>query len=100
MLLGAVLAVGHPPLVTWFRGPYIVWGLAVIMLGMGMTLGVDDFKRSLSMPRVVAVGFVAQYAIMPLLGYSLAMPVPRRNCVPNLQTIGCQPRNHAALDGD
>jgi bile acid:Na+ symporter, BASS family len=73
VLLGAVLAVWHPPLVTWFRGPYIVWGLAVIMLGMGMTLSVADFRRVLSMPRVVAVGFVAQYAIMPLLGYSLAM---------------------------
>jgi bile acid:Na+ symporter, BASS family len=73
VLLGAVLAVWHPPLVTWFRGPYIVWGLAVIMLGMGMTLSVADFRRVLSMPRVVAVGFVAQFTIMPLLGYSLAM---------------------------
>jgi bile acid:Na+ symporter, BASS family len=73
VLLSAMLAVWHPPLVTWFRGPYIVWGLAVIMLGMGMTLSVADFRRVLAMPRVVAVGFVAQYAIMPLLGYSLAM---------------------------
>jgi bile acid:Na+ symporter, BASS family len=73
VLLGAILAVWHPPLVTWFSGPYIVWGLAVIMLGMGMTLSVEDFKRVVKMPRAVAIGFVAQYTIMPLLGWGLAM---------------------------
>lgn len=28
------MALVHPPWLTWFRGPWIVWGLAVIMLGM------------------------------------------------------------------
>jgi BASS family bile acid:Na+ symporter len=78
--LGAVLALVHPPLFTWFAGPLIVWGLAVIMLGMGITLSVDDFKRVLKMPVAVAVGFVAQYSIMPFLGWSIAhllkLPTP------------------------
>jgi BASS family bile acid:Na+ symporter len=72
VFFAGVLALIHPPLFTWFSGPFIVWGLAVIMLGMGITLNIDDFKAVLTMPRAVAVGFVAQYTIMPFLGWSLA----------------------------
>jgi BASS family bile acid:Na+ symporter len=70
----------HPPWVTWFHGPFIVWGLAVIMLGMGITLSVEDFRRVLRMPRAVAAGFGAQYLIMPFLGWAIAhllrLPTP------------------------
>ena len=59
VVLGGVLALVEPKWFTWFRGPFIVWGLAVIMLGMGITLSVADFKRVLTMPRAVATGFVA-----------------------------------------
>jgi bile acid:Na+ symporter, BASS family len=72
VLLGGVLALIEPSWVTWFRGPYIVWGLAVIMLGMGITLSVEDFRRVLKLPRAVATGFCAQYLVMPLLGWGLA----------------------------
>ena len=72
VLLGGALALVHPPLFTWFRGPAIVWGLAVIMLGMGVTLSVEDFRKVLLMPRALAVGFAAQYLIMPFLGWSIA----------------------------
>lgn len=72
VLVGGVAALFHPPLFNWFRGQSIVWGLAVIMLGMGITLSVDDFKRVLLMPKAVAVGFAAQYTIMPFLGWAIA----------------------------
>jgi len=72
VLLGGALALVHPGWFTWFSGDFITWGLAVIMLGMGITLSVDDFKRVLKMPRAVAIGFVAHYAIMPFLGWSIA----------------------------
>ena len=72
VLLGGVTALLHPPLFTWFKGGAIVWGLAVIMLGMGVTLSIHDFKRVLSMPRAIATGFVAQYTLMPFLGWSIA----------------------------
>ena len=42
------------------------------MLGMGITLSVGDFKRVLQMPRAIGIGFVAHYAIMPFLGWSIA----------------------------
>jgi BASS family bile acid:Na+ symporter len=80
VLVGGFLALAHPPLFTWFSGPLIVWGLAVIMLGMGITLGIEDFRRALAMPRAIAFGFVAQYTVMPLAGYwvgrALALPTP------------------------
>ncbi|MGZ8940437.1 MAG: bile acid:sodium symporter family protein, partial [Limisphaerales bacterium] len=72
VLLAGILALIHPPLFTWFSGPYIVWGLAIIMLGMGVTLSVGDFKEVLKMPKAVAVGFVAQFTFMPFLGWAAA----------------------------
>ena len=72
VLLGGALALVEPAWFTWFSGGFITWGLAVIMLGMGMTLSVDDCKRVLKMPRAVGIGFAAQYLIMPFLGWSIA----------------------------
>jgi BASS family bile acid:Na+ symporter len=72
VLGGALLALWKPELFTWFSGPWIVWGLAVVMLGMGITLNVSDFASVMRMPRTVGLGFVAQYTIMPLLGWSVA----------------------------
>src|SRR3974390_117093 len=72
VLLGGVLALAQPGWFTWFHGEFITWGLAVIMLGMGITLSVDDFKAVLKMPRAVGIGFVAHYALMPFLGWSIA----------------------------
>lgn len=65
-------ALVRPDWFTWFQGQLIVIGLAVIMLGMGITLSVEDFKRVLTMPRAVAVGVGCQYLIMPLLGFGIA----------------------------
>lgn len=80
VLTAALLALWQPSLFTWFSGPWIVWGLALVMLGMGLTLNVADFAAVLRLPGAVAVGFAAQYTIMPLLGWSvgkmLALPAP------------------------
>ena len=75
VLAGGALALVHPNWFTRFSGDFITWGLAVIMLGMGITLSVDDFKAVLKMPRAIGIGFVAHYAIMPFLGWSCA-PAP------------------------
>lgn len=47
--------------------------LAVIMLAMGMTLRVDDFRRVFLRPLEILVGVCAQYIVMPLLGFLLAL---------------------------
>ena len=41
--------------------------LFFIMLGMGMSLVLDDFKRILSHPKAALVGFSAQMILLPLL---------------------------------
>jgi BASS family bile acid:Na+ symporter len=71
VVLCSSIALFQPAWFTWFTGPWIVWGLAVIMLGMGLTLTVEDFRAVAKMPRAVAVGFVGQYAIMPFLGWAI-----------------------------
>jgi len=72
VLGAALLALWQPSLFAWFGGPWIVWGLAVVMLGMGLTMSVEDFAAVLKMPKAVALGFVAQYSIMPFLGWGVA----------------------------
>jgi len=72
VLIGGTLALVQPLWFTWFSGGFITWGLAVIMLGMGLTLSVEDCRRVLKMPRTVGIGFAAQYLIMPFLGWSIA----------------------------
>ena len=66
------LALWHPELFTWFSGPWITYGLGVIMLGMGITLTLDDFTRVLKFPSWVIAGVVLQYTVMPLSGWAIA----------------------------
>jgi len=67
---GAALV--EPGLFTWFRGDAIVAALAVIMLGMGLTLEPADFARVATRPAAVATGLVAQFTIMPVAGWAVA----------------------------
>jgi len=46
--------------------------LTVIMFSMGLTLSVDDFKRAISMPKLIFSGLLLQYTIMPLTALVLA----------------------------
>ena len=54
-------------------GFLIVPMLAVIMFAMGITLRIDDFKRVFLRPLEILVGVCAQYVVMPLLGFLLAL---------------------------
>ena len=72
VLVACGLALVEPRLFTWFRGEAIVIGLAVIMLGMGITLSIDDFARVATRPATVATGFLAQFLIMPTAGWLVA----------------------------
>lgn len=67
------LALFFPEWFTWFGGSMIVWGLAMIMIGMGITLSFEDFRRVTRTSRPVLIGVAAQFAIMPLLGWTIAL---------------------------
>lgn len=72
VLTCSILALVEPALFTWFTGKLINIGLGIIMLGMGITLKPEDFKRILLTPGWVAAGFLLQFSVMPFLGWSLA----------------------------
>lgn len=72
VLAAASLALFRPEIFTWFRGPMIPVGLGIIMLGMGITLSWEDFRGIVKFPLRVLTGFILQYTIMPLLGWSIA----------------------------
>jgi BASS family bile acid:Na+ symporter len=80
VLLASVAAIVQPALFTWFTGPLIPLGLAVIMLGMGLTLEPEDFRRVATRPALVLTGVVLQYTVMPGLGWAaatlLSLPTP------------------------
>ncbi len=50
--------------------------LAIIMLGMGLSLVVGDFKRILLYPKAVSIGLINQLIILPIVGFSLAALFP------------------------
>ncbi len=71
ILAGGAIALATP---TSFTGlaPWINPLLGVIMFGMGLTLTAPDFAVIAKRPVPVVIGVVAQYAIMPLLGWLIA----------------------------
>jgi bile acid:Na+ symporter, BASS family len=100
---GGILALIQPDWFRWFAEwkpagqSLVVWGLAVIMLGMGITLSVGDFKRVARMPKSIGAGVLAQYLIMPFLGWAIAhlMKLPTPYAV-GLILVSCCPGGTAS----
>lgn len=55
---------------------FLPLALFIIMLGMGLSLTLDDFKRVLVEPKAVILGLIAQLIILPVVGYLLALVFP------------------------
>ena len=52
--------------------------LIIIMLGMGLSLVFDDFKRIIVYPKAIFVGLTNQLIILPLIGFAIALIFPLR----------------------
>ena len=50
--------------------------LIIIMLGMGLSLVTDDFKRIIVYPKAILVGLVNQLILLPLIGFGIAVLFP------------------------
>ncbi len=50
--------------------------LIIIMLGMGLSLKTDDFKRILIYPKAIITGLVNQLILLPIIGYILVSIFP------------------------
>ena len=73
IILVAVLAFFVPDAFGWVQqGQRASVILGLIMLTMGCTLSMDDFRILLSRPMDILIGAVAQYTIMPLVAWALA----------------------------
>lgn len=77
---GTILAWFAPPLFLWvvdprfapLGQPLVSVMLGVVMLGMGISLTIDDFRRVLRLPGAVLAGVALQFTVMPLAGFALA----------------------------
>ncbi|CAN6457334.1 unnamed protein product [Victoria cruziana] len=70
--LACISALLRPSCFLWFPQKWQVLGLTLTMLGMGMTLTVNDLRAALSMPRELLTGFVLQYTVMPFSGAAIS----------------------------
>ena len=71
IVLSSLIGILYPPAFLWFSGRWVESAIALVMLGMGFTLTIDDFKRLLKIPGSFALGFACQYTVMPLLGWGI-----------------------------
>ncbi|KAK2422742.1 bile acid transporter [Trifolium repens] len=67
------------------------------MLGMGMTLGLDDLFGALSMPKEVLSGFFLQYSVMPISAFIISklLNLPSHYAA-GLILVGCCPGGTAS----
>ena len=96
VILFAGIALLAPDLFIWLKA-YIPWLLGIIMLGMGMTMTVDDFKGVLQSPKAVFIGVAAQFIVMPSLAYLLCkmMNLPAEIAI-GVILVGCCPGGTAS----
>ncbi len=66
--------------------------MMLIMLGMGASLTFKDFRIAFKKPQGILIGLLCQYAIMPFLGYTLAvvLGLPPALAI-GLILMGCMP---------
>lgn len=50
---------------------FLPGALAIIMLGLGLSLVLGDFKRIFTYPKAVLIGLVNQLIVLPLVGFGL-----------------------------
>lgn len=96
-LLGAGLSMFVPGLFIWFSGPWIEYGLGLIMLGMGLGLRPADFMFVFKRPRPAVLGVFAQFLVMPGLAALIAMALRLDPALAvGLILVGCCPGGTAS----
>lgn len=78
-------------------GPWIPYGLGIIMFGMGLTLSPSDFREVFRRPKDVLIGVVGQYTIMPFGAWLVVkvLDLPPEVAV-GLLLLGCCPGGTAS----
>lgn len=63
-------------IVTFVNSVIVPICLFFIMMGMGLTLITNDFKRVLKYPKAVGIGLTNQLIMLPIIGFALANIMP------------------------
>ncbi|MBU2926454.1 bile acid:sodium symporter family protein [Colwellia sp. 1_MG-2023] len=63
-------------LITMVNTKVVPICIFLIMMGMGLSLVPNDFKRVLKYPKAVSVGLLNQLILLPLIGFGLANIMP------------------------
>lgn len=72
VVVGAMFALFLPDIaINLVKTSWVTYILGVIMFGMGLTVKVDDFKELLVRPKLVIIGILSQFIIMPLIALIL-----------------------------
>ncbi|MBE7385430.1 MAG: bile acid:sodium symporter [Leptolyngbya sp. SIO1E4] len=61
---------------SFLTAVFLPLALFIIMLGMGLGLTINDFKRILIEPKAVMLGLIAQLMMLPVVGFLLANLFP------------------------
>lgn len=92
VIVVAIIAFIFPDVFSWVKGTKQSIVLGIIMLGMGMTLTIKDFKILAERPLDIFIGALAQYTVMPFVAYTVAkvLNLPSGITV-GLILVGCCP---------
>ena len=71
-IIVSIVAARYPEFLISYK-PTIIPLLGIVMFAMGMTLTLGDFKRVLKSPKVISLGLLLQYGLMPLLAFIIAI---------------------------
>lgn len=83
--LGCLLGLIKPSSYSWVKPKWTVLGITLTMLGMGMTLTLDDLRGALAMPKELLCGFVLQYSVSFLISFVFFFPsrMLLHECIPS-----------------
>ncbi|KAL5565032.1 hypothetical protein UlMin_028196 [Ulmus minor] len=95
--LGCLMGLFKPSSFNWVQPRWTVLGITLTMLGMGMTLTLDDLRGAFAMPKELLAGFLLQYSVMPISGFlvSKLLNLPSHYAA-GLILVGCCPGGTAS----
>ncbi|CAN0891211.1 Probable sodium/metabolite cotransporter BASS1, chloroplastic [Linum grandiflorum] len=95
--LGCLIGLLKPASYNWVTPKWTIFGLTLTMLGMGMTLTLDDLSNAFAMPKQLFAGFLLQYSVMPMSAFlvSKMLNLPSHYAA-GLILVGCCPGGTAS----
>ena len=96
IVIFSVIAYFVPDYFSWMTN-YTTIFLALAMFGMGTSIDSDSFKEILKNPKDVFIGFLAQFTIMPLIAWVLAIAFNvNKDIALGIILVGCCPGGTAS----